>query len=189
MRDYSRRASVINRMVTSWTNYGPGGIKKVKNDIGFTETIRWYSLNWTSPGWPGEETKKTEYSVIMPDGHRTTLKYGVVKDLITKMLDDHWSCEGFWFENESEAVCISVDEVLKKIGWDTCVWYDINDWYDYDIWKYEFVIYYGSNAPIYFAASEIECLPDLENAGEVYLEDDLVQDGPCPYDYPEKEEE
>ena len=186
MRDYSRRESEIKKMVTSvhssWKD-------KVKLDIGFTETIRWYSCAWTDPGWPGKETNKTTYSVIMPDGHRTELKYGLAKSLIIDMLDNPWGCEGFWFENEEQEV-ISVDAIIKKIGWDDPVWYGVNDWDDGEgFCKYEYVIYLGDNKPKYFAAHEIEELPDLSDVGEVYLEDDLVQEGPCPYDYPEKEDE
>lgn len=186
MRDYSRRESEIKKMVTSV--YGRG-TQKNKRDIGFTETIRWYSCAWTSPGWSGKEIDKTTYSVIMPDGHRTELKYGLAKNLIIDMLDNGGFCEGFWIENESESQITSVDELIKKIGWDNLVWYGVNDWQDYDIWRYEYVIYLGDNKPMYFAADEIEVLPDLSNADEVYLEDDLVQDGPCPYAYPEKEDE
>ena len=181
-KDYDRRKSEIKKMVTS-QYYAR---KKAKRDIGFTETIRWYSCRWTSPPWPKEETDKTTYSVIMPDGHRTELKYGVAKDLIIDMLDNGWNCEGIWIENESREQTTSIDAILEKIGWDCPVWYGINDWDEGEgFWKYEYVIYKGDNAPIYFAADEIDSIPDLSNADEVYLEDDLVQDIPCPYDYPE----
>lgn len=186
MRYPDRVKSEIKKMVTS--RYGRG-MKKVKYDIGFTETIRWYSCKWTNPPDPDETTGDKVYSVIMPDGHRTELKWGNSRDLIIDMLDNGWNCEGFWFENESKKQVISVDEIIKKIGWDCTIWYGVNDWDDGEgLWKYEYVIYTEENGPVYFAASEIECLPDLENVGEVYLESDLVQDGPCPYDYPKKEE-
>lgn len=186
-RDYNRRESEIKKMVTSvhssWKD-------KAKRDIGFTETIRWYSCAWTDPGWPGEETNKTTFSVIMPNGHRTELKYGLAKNLIVDMLDNGWNCEGFWIEGESKEQITSVDTILKRIGWDNPVWYGVNDWDDGEgFWKYEYVLYIGDNKPIYFAAHEIEELPDLSNVDEVYLEDDLVQEGPCPYNYPEKEDE
>lgn len=186
MKDYSRRNCEIKKMVTTQYHLKD----KVKRDIGFTETIRWYSCAWTEPAWPKEETNKTTYSVIMPDGHRTELKYGLAKDLIIDMLDNDWNCEGFWFEKESKEQVISVDTIIKRIGWDNPVWYGINDWDDGDgLWKYEYVIYLGDNRPIYFAADEIEEFPNLLNVDEVYLEDDLVQEGPCPYNYPEKEDE
>lgn len=187
-RDYNRRKSEIKKMVTSM--YGPG-VQKYKRDIGFTETIRWYSCRWTTPPWPGEDAAETTYSVIMPDGHRTELKWGNTKDIIIDFLDNGWNCEGLWIENESKEQMTSVDDIIKKLGWDTAVWYAVNDWDEGEegFWKYEYVIFTGDSSPVYFAAHEIAELPDLSNVGEVYLEDDLVQEGPCPYDYLEKEDE
>ena len=161
--------------------------RRVKRDIGFSETIAWVSTDWANPDIPNDEKYHNEYSVIMPDGSRMRLQFGALRSLIIDSLDNDWECEGIWINDD----LMEAKDLVSHKNWNKYVWYCREDWNDYDMWKFSYQVYSGDKAPIYFARDELSVMPDLSeiNEEDYYRNSSGIQDVPCPYEYSNKKED